>query len=82
MISLEKEIKELETFPQYGDEAADPEDEEADEAEEWAANTGSAQALKERLVEIRGMLQKLAEGKTAEIPEPYIKAHLKKNREA
>ena len=59
---VEEELKKHEGHKGFGTDV-DCFDEEADEAEEFSANLGIQQALKERLVEIEERLRKLDKNK-------------------
>ena len=58
---LETEIKELGKTPDFGDEP-DHFEEKADEAEEYSANLGMGQTLKQRLENVVRALEKMARG--------------------
>lgn len=59
---LLKEIADLQKPEQFGDETADPEDEEADEAEEFGNRLAVAQTKKEELAEVELALSKIQNG--------------------
>lgn len=60
--NLARQIKELETTPEFGDES-DHFEEEADEATALSTNLGVAKAMRERLNDIDHALQKIAAGR-------------------
>lgn len=58
-----KQLKDLGEVPDMGsDTEGEVAEEEADEAEEYSKNLGIKQALKERLLEIKNALDKIAKG--------------------
>ncbi|HEY4475527.1 MAG TPA: hypothetical protein VJB92_02280 [Candidatus Paceibacterota bacterium] len=59
---LEKQIKELESKPPEFGSDIDHFEEEADEAEAFGTNLGTAQALRGRLSDVNRALEKLSEG--------------------
>lgn len=58
---IELEIKNLEKFPDFGSETADPNDEEADAAEEFSTNHSIEATLAVRLKDIESALKKIGE---------------------
>ena len=60
-IDLQKQIKDLEIAPQYGDDT-DHFEEAANEIEEFSKNMGVEQTLKERLNDVSHALGKIAAG--------------------
>lgn len=58
---IELEIKNLEKFPDFGSETADPNDEEADVAEEFSTNHSIEATLAVRLKDIEDALKKISE---------------------
>jgi RNA polymerase-binding transcription factor DksA len=58
-----KQLKELGEVPEFGtDIEGEVFEEEADEAEEYSKNLGIKQVLKERLLDIKNALDKIAKG--------------------
>lgn len=60
--SVEEEIKKLAVPPEFGNDT-DHGDEEADETEQFGANLGVQQVLRNRLEEINETLQRIEQGK-------------------
>jgi len=58
---LEKQIKELEKFPSFG-EGKFSDEKEADEAEEYSTYLGLKEAVKERLERVNKALEKMEKG--------------------
>lgn len=59
---LWKEIQELEKPTDFGDDIGDPDDEEADEDEEFENRGGAADTLRRRLEDVEHAINKIAAG--------------------